>query len=201
SFPRLSGNYLMTAASGIPPDSAEPAPSNADPGAPALPPDAAHTLSARQVAFLELRRQLAAWMQHEPGARLGSDPEELHQLRIAVRRIDAVLGLFRDELPPALVRARKSAKAMQRTLGAARDLDVQLEQLARYGEELEEPERAAALPLRQRLEAERERARTRMLRALDSEATRHWLETLERGSVDMPPAPDAAPALKVMPEL
>jgi CHAD domain-containing protein len=153
------------------------------------------------VAFLELRRQLAAWMQHEPGARLGSDPEDLHQLRIAVRRMDAVLGLFSDELPPPLARARKSAKAMQRTLGAARDLDVQLEELARYCEELDEPERAAALPLRQRLESERERARTRMVRALDSETTRHWLETLERGSVDMTPALDAAPALTVMPPL
>jgi len=166
-----------------------------------LPAGPAEPVSARQVAFLELRSQLSAWMQHEPGARLGSDPEDLHQLRIAVRRIDAVLGLFRDELPPALARARKGAKAMQRTLGAARDLDVQLQELAGYCEELDEPERAAALPLRQRLEAERERARTRMVRALDSETTRHWIETLERGSVDMTPVLDAAPALTVMPRL
>ena len=191
----------MASAFRIPPDSSEPAPSTADAGTPVVPPEAAKPVSARQVAFLELRRQLAAWMQHEPGARLGSDPEDLHQLRIAVRRMDAVLGLFRDELPPALVRARKNAKAMQRTLGAARDLDVQLQQLARYCDELDEPERAAALPLRQRLETERERARTRMLRALDSETTRHWLETLERGSVDMTPALDAAPAQTVMPDL
>ena len=190
----------MTVALSISPDNSEPAGADAESNA-VLPAGSAPPLSARQVAFLELRRQLAAWMQHEPGARLGSDPEDLHQLRIAVRRIDAVLGLFGDELPPALARARKSAKAMQRTLGAARDLDVQLEELARYCEELDEPERAAALPLRQRLEAERDRARTRMVRALDSETTRHWLETLERGSVDMAPALDAPAALTVMPRL
>jgi CHAD domain-containing protein len=190
----------MTVAPGVSPDNSEPTGADAEPS-PVLPPLSAQALSARQVAFLELRRQLAAWMQHEPGARLGGDPEDLHQLRIAVRRMDAVLGLFRDELDPPLARARKSAKAMQRTLGAARDLDVQLQELAHYCDELDEPEREAALPLKKRLESERERARARMVRALDSETTRHWLETLERGSVDMAPAPDATAALTAMPQL
>ncbi|HEX4387790.1 MAG TPA: CHAD domain-containing protein [Steroidobacteraceae bacterium] len=153
------------------------------------------------MAFLALRSQLAAWMKHEPGARLGTDPEDLHQLRVAVRRIDATLGLFRDQMPPAFARARKTAKSMQRTLGAVRDLDVQLHELLSYCGELEEAERATALPLRQRLETERERARTRMVRSLDSETTRHWLETLERGSVDLAPGLDPAPAAAVMPDL
>ena len=82
--------------------------------------------TAHDVALGELHRLLAVWAQHEPGARAGQDPEELHQLRVTVRRIDAILGLFKHQLPQPLVRARKSAKTVLRTLGSARDLDVLL---------------------------------------------------------------------------
>src|SRR5437764_1458734 len=39
-----------------------------------------------EVALANLRRYLTAWYVHEPGARLGDDPEELHDLRVAGRR-------------------------------------------------------------------------------------------------------------------
>src|ERR1700675_150322 len=114
--------------------------------------------TASEVALVELRRLLAAWHAHEPGARLGHDPEALHQLRITARRIDATLGLFKHQLPMALLHARKTAKTVLRTLGAARDLDVQLAELARYCAGLPEHERTAAEPLKARLEAQRARA-------------------------------------------
>ena len=127
--------------------SADPTPAVA--GAPADGADAFDlTTSAPAMALAELRRLLAAWRRHEPGARLGEDPEELHQLRVTARRIDATLGLFRRQLPAALVRAR-----------------------------------------------------SRMVRSLDAEPTRHWLETLtqatnaERGAGN-----GADPAMVVMPE-
>jgi len=180
--------------------SADPTPAVA--GAPADGADAFDlTTSAPAMALAELRRLLAAWRRHEPGARLGEDPEELHQLRVTARRIDATLGLFRRQLPAALVRARKPTKAILRSLGAARDLDVQLSELARYCAHLPEEERAAAEPLRALLERDRSRARSRMVRSLDAEPTRHWLETLtqatnaERGAGN-----GADPAMVVMPE-
>jgi len=139
--------------------------------------------TAGDVALVELRRLLAAWQVHEPGARLGHDPEALHQLRVTARRVDATLALFRQHLPLALSHARRTAKTVLRTLGAARDLDVQLAQLARYCAGLPENERTAAEPLDARLEAERVRVRARMVRALDSEPTRRWLGTLGLASV------------------
>lgn len=156
--------------------------------------------TAHDVALAELRRLLAAWAFHEPGARLGQDPEELHQLRVTARRIDATLGLFKHQLPPALVRARKSAKVVLRTLGAARDLDVQLGELARYCAKLSEEHRAAAEPLKARLEIERARARARMVRGLDSEPTRRWLETLSVASTERSGLNGADRAMAVMPE-
>ena len=158
--------------------------------------------SAQQLALTQLRQHLTDWMRHEPGARAGSDPEELHQLRVAVRRIEATLGLFRHQLPSGLVNARKTAKGVLRALGAARDFDVQLTELRQYCKRLPALERSAAAPLEARLEAERARARTLMLGMLDSEATRHWLEVLNLASADLSAAsaPQAPRAATVMPE-
>ena len=50
-------------------------------------------LAVGEAALAEVRRLLGAWLAHEPGARLGHDPEELHQLRVTARRLDATLGL------------------------------------------------------------------------------------------------------------
>src|SRR5215472_3039483 len=159
------------------------------------------TISARAVAIAELRRLLAGWRQHEPGARLGEDTEELHQLRVTARRIDATLGLFRRQLPASLVRARKATKAVLRSLGAARDLDVQLSELAHYCAHLSDEERAATEPLRTLLESERARARARMVRSLDAEPTRRWLETLAQATnAEHGGANGADRAMVVMPE-
>ena len=159
------------------------------------------TTSARAMAVGELRRLLTAWRRHEPGARLGEDPEELHQLRVNARRIDATLGLFRRQLPAPLVRARKPTKVILRSLGTARDLDVQLRELAHYCAHLPEEERAAAEPLRTLLERERTRARARMVRSLDAEPTRRWLETLAQAtSAENVGANGADRAMMVMPE-
>jgi triphosphatase len=158
--------------------------------------------SARQLALTELRQHLTDWISHEPGVRRGRDAEELHQLRVAVRRIDATLGVFKHQIPVRLAHARKTAKGVLRGLGAARDFDVQLAELRHYCAALPAEERAAAAPLKARLEEGRLRARTRMLGMLDSEATRHWLETLNLASADFATAaaPDAAQAAAVMPQ-
>ena len=167
------------------------------------PPDEADgSLAATEAALAEIRGLLGGWLAHEPGARLGHDPEELHQLRVTARRIDATLSLFKQHLPPALVKARKRAKALLRSLGATRDLDVQLAGLTAYCEELPQEERLALDPLKERLAVERAHSRARMLRALDSEPTRRWIQTLS-AAVEAAPAandPGAATVAGVMPQ-
>jgi CHAD domain-containing protein len=180
-------------------DAAEAAPATAA-ALTALEPNLDLSMSAHDVAIAELRRLLAAWRRYEPGARLGQDAEELHQLRVTTRRIDATLGLFKRQLPRALVQAGKTTKAVLRTLGAARDLDVQLAELAQYTAQLPEQERATAEPLRLYLENERTRARARMVRALDSEPTRRWLEILSLAGTERAELQGTERALVVMPE-
>jgi CHAD domain-containing protein len=121
-----------------------------------------------EVALANLRRYLSAWHLHEPGARLGDDPEALHDLRVAGRRLDAILRQFRSFLPASLLRVRPTLKTVLRALGHARDLDVALSGLEAFSRELQQSDRLGIEPLRQHLLSERARARARMLSVLDS---------------------------------
>jgi triphosphatase len=134
------------------------------------------SMRASEAALARLRKLFTAWFTHEPGARLGDDPERLHDLRTATRRIDATLGLFADYLPATLVRSRQKVKSLLSVFGVVRDFDVQLEELARFSRQLDESDRGALEPLRRHLESERAKARSHMLRSLDSNSTRKWLD-------------------------
>jgi inorganic triphosphatase YgiF len=96
------------------------------------------SMTVAEVAVANLRRYLSDWHLHEPGARLGDDPEELHDLRVAGRRMDAVLRLFSPYLPAPLLRIRPTLKTVLRALGSARDLDVALIELQAFRKELPE---------------------------------------------------------------
>lgn len=57
----------------------------------------------------------------------GREPEGVHQLRVALRRLRSALSLFRQHLDPAAAgRINSEARAALRDLGTARDLDVLL---------------------------------------------------------------------------
>src|ERR1700676_1232311 len=76
--------------------------------APGAAPDFAPTvvdasMTVVEVALANLRRYWAAWHLHEAGARLGDDPEELHDLRVAGCRLDAILRQFKPYLPASIV--------------------------------------------------------------------------------------------------
>lgn len=104
----------------------------------------------------------------EPGTRLGDDPEELHDMRVAGRRLRAALSLFADVLPPSAASFVDDLRWLGRTLGAVRDLDVQLGQLDGWLARLPEADREALAAVRTLLEADRAAAREAMLSDLDS---------------------------------
>lgn len=139
-----------------------------------------------ELARAELRRRLDQWFTHEPGARLGDDPEQLHDLRVAGRHIDAALSLFEGHLPRGLRRIRPSIKRLLRILGATRDLDVQLAELDSIRADLPEAESAKLEPVRARVVAQRERARVRMLAALDAPDTQARLHVLWTAAHEAP---------------
>jgi triphosphatase len=169
----------------------------APPPAPQFTPTTADvSMRADEIACAALRRHLSAWFANEPGARLGDDPEALHDLRVTARRMDATLSLFAAYLPALLVRSRGALKHLLEILGAARDLDVQLGELRRFCLELPDAQRAAVEPFRRHLESERSRARARMLRALDSGAARKRIEDLTLAVIQ--PSLSATPRKEAM---
>jgi triphosphatase len=155
------------------------------------------TLSAGEVAFAILRRHFAEMLAHEPGVRLGEDPEELHDMRVATRRLRAALKLYSDALPKRSERYERDLRWVAGALGEVRDLDVHLQRLteeaSRNGEVLEE---VVSLLRERRVEARR-----RMLEALDSNRYQRLLAsfsaTLRRGRSPSPTDPilEGAPEL------
>ncbi|HXA34865.1 MAG TPA: CHAD domain-containing protein [Steroidobacteraceae bacterium] len=156
--------------------------------APEFVPTAVHaSMPIGDVALANLRRYLSAWYLHEPGARLGDNPEDLHALRVAGRRLDAILRQFRPYLPAPFVRIRPTIKKILRALGDTRDLDVALSELESFSCKLPESDRAGLAPLKQHLTSERARARARMLSVLDSAWVHRDLKRLT-SALAAPPA-------------
>jgi len=155
------------------------------------------TLTAGEVAFAILRRHFGAMVAHEPGVRLGEDPEELHDMRVATRRLRAALKLYSDVLPKRSEPYERDLRWVGGALGEVRDLDVHLQRLceeaSRNGEVLEE---VVSLLRERRIEARR-----RMLEGLDSNRYERLIAsfsaTLRRGRSPSPTAPilEAAPEL------
>lgn len=142
-------------------------------------------MSAAQYACAVLRKHFAALVANEPGTRLGEDPEFLHDMRVASRRIRATMSAFDPYLPIGLRRLRNEMGWLTRSLGDVRDLDVQLERIDEWRKELPHVPPHALDALESTLTERRERARKRMLIALDSRRTERLLqrfaEALKRG--------------------
>lgn len=85
------------------------------------------TGQALQLAFAE---QLARIVRHDPGARLGDDAEDVHQMRVATRRLRAFLRAARAVAEPRWAdELRAELRWLADALGPVRDLDVLLDYL------------------------------------------------------------------------
>ena len=140
--------------------------------------------SMGELAYAVLRRQLGVIRDKEPGTRLGEDPEDLHDMRVATRRIRAALSLFAEVLPVRAQIFREELGWLGRLLGAVRDLDVQQEGLAEmasatagWSAGLRPDDHDPLAELAALLARERDGARADMLAGLDSV---RW-ERLARG--------------------
>jgi CHAD domain-containing protein len=127
-----------------------------------------------------LGRQYAEILRHDPGVRLDLDAEDVHRMRVAVRRSRAVLRAARPVLDPEWSEPlRSELKWLGGSLGPRRDLDVLVERLRDQISELDEPERTAATSLLESLEREREGAQALAVDALGGERYFSLLDSLE----------------------
>ncbi|MCD6052853.1 MAG: hypothetical protein K0Q96_45 [Rubrobacteraceae bacterium] len=143
------------------------------------------SLTAGELAFRVLREQFAVFLAHEPGTRIGEDPEELHDMRVAARRMRAAMKIFEMPLPVRAQRFRNEFKWIAGALGEVRDLDVQLARLDSWISSASSGDKEPLESLRAVFQERRKKARRLMLRRLDSRRYARLVESfgafLERG--------------------
>lgn len=146
-------------------------------------------------AYKVFRRHFDRLQANEPGARIGEDPEYVHDMRVATRRLRAAFRTFRPAFGKDRFKGyRQELRHIAGALGTVRDIDVFLEALPDYVATLPETDEGALAPLEQHLKGEREQARVRLLRFLDSRRYQTFLDRFERFLERGPPRHPAQPA-------
>ncbi|MBE1467859.1 CHAD domain-containing protein [Kibdelosporangium phytohabitans] len=135
---------------------------------------------------VRLDSQLRALLAHEAGTKSGVDPEDLHQMRVTIRRLRAAVnadGAGLGEIAPPL---QEDLKWLGNALGPVRDLDVQLDRLRAEAAGFDDDERAAVERLLGGLITERKAARRRMLAAMRTKRYNSLLTSLAAATVSEP---------------
>jgi len=130
----------------------------------------------------------------EPAAlRPEEDIEHVHKLRVATRRSQAAIDVFRDEVPKKLRKKTRSLlKEIRRAAGDARDADVHRLAFESMPEPEDPDERAAVRHLLARLEEERETAQSSLVRVHEAgaaESLREKRRRIESSALEDPSAP------------
>ncbi len=124
-----------------------------------------------------LRFHLARMVAREAGTRAGKDAEELHAMRVATRRQRAAWRVFGDAFDPARTeKHRRRLKEVAADLGAVRDLDVLIEAAEGYRDRQPAAEASAFEPLIAEWRIRRDAARDVLVKELDSERHRRWVD-------------------------
>jgi CHAD domain-containing protein len=155
-------------------------------GAPEAAPAAPAARSPKLVADLPLAvagarvmlEQLERIEAHEAGARSGDDPEDVHRMRVATRRLRAARRVFGPALAdaspaldgPTLERATAELRVLADALGRVRDLDVFAAALRRHAEAAPAGDRAALDAMIADRERERDAAQADLRALLDGGA-------------------------------
>jgi CHAD domain-containing protein len=110
-----------------------------------------------------LRRELDALASLRPTDGAPPSPDDIHQLRVAARRLRVALRLFRRMLPSqAVTRLRAELKWFARALGDVRDLDVYADNFHAYAARVPAEQHRALDEYEVHLRRERAAARGRL---------------------------------------
>lgn len=88
-----------------------------------------------------LLADFVAMLDHEAGSRSGEDSEDVHDMRVATRRMRSGFRLLEDYFKPkAIYPFQRRLRKVARALGAVRDLDVMSADLRKYIDTLSNPD-------------------------------------------------------------
>jgi len=128
-----------------------------------------------------LLKRLNALAQEIGGVREAEDIECIHRMRVASRRLRSALALFNQCFPDGSVKKwKKRIRLITRSLGSARDLDVQIDFLQTFLTNLEELRYHAGIKrLILRLRQQRGKLQIRVLEAIDKLEENSVLKEME----------------------
>jgi len=158
---------------------------------------------AGEVIRRALSSSVVRLLRHDPGVRIGRDPEDVHQARVATRRLRSDLRTFRPLLQREWSeKLREELRWLGAELGRVRDAEVLRDRLAAAVERLPDEDRAAGREAVKPLETEVRSARRQLLAGMRSP---RYLDLVDHllAAADAPKLAEAArrPAVKVIPRL
>jgi CHAD domain-containing protein len=117
----------------------------------------------------------ALMINHEAGTLRGDDNEELHDMRVATRRMRSAFDIFSPAFDPkTMKRYLNGLRKVGRVLGAVRDMDVILENGLTYQKNLKENRQAGFEPLLLEWRRQIEKKRIKMTKHLQSEGYQNF---------------------------
>jgi CHAD domain-containing protein len=144
------------------------------------------------VIHVAVARSATQLMLHLPAARLGVDPEGVHQARVAIRRLRSDLRTFGPLIDAAWSAGlRSELRWLAAELGRVRDADVLLDRLAATITAHPEIESEGAGRVLAALEAQRATDREALIGSLEDKRTRALLNMLVAAADDPRTAPQA----------
>jgi CHAD domain-containing protein len=136
--------------------------------------------SAAEHLLAMIGAQLKAILAYDPAVRLGGTTDDVHQLRVATRRLRSVLRSARPLLEPAWSDSLlEELKWVGEALGTVRDLDVLIEYVEREAESLPEGEQKALAGIVGQLAAARGERRAALVDQLSTPRYLAVLDALE----------------------
>jgi CHAD domain-containing protein len=130
-------------------------------------PDVDTASSVLEVVRHALASSVLQLLRHDAGVRSGADPEDVHDARVATRRLRSDLRTFRDVLDPSWATSLREELAwIGRELGAVRDAEVLRDRLRGREPMLAEDDRGALERLLRGLDRRRAAAREGLLRSM-----------------------------------
>jgi len=124
-----------------------------------------------------LRYYFIQMLRHEEGTQRGEDIEELHDMRVATRRMRAAMDIFSEAYQPKAIKNHlKGLRRTGRALGRVRDMDVFIDKFRRFLDTQPVEQLPSLKPLLAAWEQERETNHKKMNAYLDSQKYKSFKE-------------------------
>lgn len=141
--------------------------------------------SSRERIRARLREQYEEMLAHDPGTRLGEEPDAVHEFRVAVRRTRSLLRSARPMFDRVWAdHLRGELDWLGRSLGKVRDLDVLLRHLRRQVTAFADEDRRAGEELLSEVVTERAGAHRELVEALSSGRYLNLLARMDEAVVE-----------------